>query len=1344
LPLAFARSYSSLSADVSGRLGYGWTDSYGMSLTLGSGSPPSPVTVNQENGTTVAFTWSGSAYTAPPRVMATLVRNGGGSFTFTRHGKDIFEFSSTGKLTAKKDLNGYTTSLSYNGSGQLTTVTEPGGRALTFTYTGAGLIDAMADSTGRTVDYSYDGSSNLTDVVDVRGGHAQYTYDGSHQLLTMRSARFYGDTTTTPSPVTTNVYTSGKVTSQTDPRGKTTTFAYTEFTTTITDPEGNAIVEQYVNGALVGEVRGFGTAQAATTLYTYDPATLGRTSAIDPLGRTSTATFDGDGNQLTATDPLGRTTTWTYNSLRDVTSITDPAGVTTSYTYDGAGNRLTESTPLVGSSPAVNRAVTYTYGDGSHPGDVTAVTDPDGKTSTFAYDGYGNQTSRTDPLGDQTTATFNTRGFRVTVVSPRGNVSGGTPANYTTTYTSNPFGQVLTATDPLSHVTTTTYDADGHVATVVDPTSQTTMNSYDPAGNLVTVTRPDATTRTYTYNGNSQRLTDTDGASHATSWAYNNPAYPKLPTTMTDPLSRVTTYGYDQVGNRITLQQHGGNCAATPKTSCITYAFDAAHQLAGIDYSSSGTPDVTGISYDADGRRAAMTDGTGTTTYSWDSLGRLISSAAPSGTVGYGWNLRGLVTSIVYPNSLGTVTRAYDNAGRLASVTDWLSHTTTSGYDPDSNLTSQINPNGTTNTTSFDRAGQTATISDAPTATPASPFVSFNYGRDNENKLTSVTSTGVPADNHTWGYTSIDQVKTDTAQANNYGYDAADNLTQQANGARQAFDVANQLGSSTSITKLGTGGASNSNASTAAVTLPAGVAANDQILLGATYPGNRTVTTPSGYTLVGTWQTGTTSSHTKMSVFRKTAAGGETSVTVTFSATFAKAVVAIVYRGVSSTTPIDVSSSATSTTNTLVLPSVTTTTAGDQLVGLLGATQGASQAAVWAAPTGMVKQVERSIAATDGAIVDQALGAAGATGTRTATLGTTGKLVGALIALKPASTTYSYDTLGNRTQTAGPTGTAVYSYNQANQLVSVANGTATSYTHNGDGLRVGRTGTLNTTFRWDLSGQIPLLLVDGTTAYIYGAGSQPITQINGTTPLTYHADQLGSTRALTNSAGAVVATYSYDPYGNPTGTTGSVINPFRYAGDYTDTETGFLYLRARHYDPATAEFLQRDPAIAITAEAYGYVGGNPLNVTDPNGENWLSDRVSSATKAAKIAATFVYRNPTLAAGIVAGVACIASVGCGVATAAAASFAIGKSYYDNLVIRNRPGSFIRDTAITLAFVGSGALVSGFGRSIPGWSLAGRASSFFEAPGVGRTVSIYGSLYSSAYGGLIDFLNNRCSD
>jgi RHS repeat-associated protein len=54
-------------------------------------------------------------------------------------------------------------------------------------------------------------------------------------------------------------------------------------------------------------------------------------------------------------------------------------------------------------------------------------------------------------------------------------------------------------------------------------------------------------------------------------------------------------------------------------------------------------------------------------------------------------------------------------------------------------------------------------------------------------------------------------------------------------------------------------------------------------------------------------------------------------------------------------------------------------------------------------------------------------------------------------------------------------------------------------------------------------------------------------------------------------------------------------------GRVVDTETGLICLRARYYDPATAQFLTRDLLVDLTRSAYGYVDDNPLNDTDPLG-----------------------------------------------------------------------------------------------------------------------------------------------
>lgn len=99
----------------------------------------------------------------------------------------------------------------------------------------------------------------------------------------------------------------------------------------------------------------------------------------------------------------------------------------------------------------------------------------------------------------------------------------------------------------------------------------------------------------------------------------------------------------------------------------------------------------------------------------------------------------------------------------------------------------------------------------------------------------------------------------------------------------------------------------------------------------------------------------------------------------------------------------------------------------------------------------------------------------------------------------------------------------------------------------------------------------------------------------------FHQDQLGSTRALTDSAGATAASYTFDAYGNLTSAPPTLTNPFQFAGQYADSESGLQYMRARYYEPATGLFLSLDP-LPNTRQAYQYAGDGPTNRSDPGGD----------------------------------------------------------------------------------------------------------------------------------------------
>ena len=1353
LPLSLTRTYNALLASTNGPFGYGWSSAYTMSLTT---DPSGNVTVHQENGSTLVFNPAGAGvYTAAPRVLATLTKNQNASYTFTRRQRQTYSFSASGQLTSATDLNGYATTLSYNGAGQLTTVTDPAGRTITLAYANNGDVATATDSSGRKVTYTYDGNGNLSGAVDVGGGTWSFTYDSSHHLLTLTDPR---------GGVVTNTYdASARVIKQSDAMSRVTTFDYTSIpgSTKITDPDGNVTVEAYSFGELASETRGYGTAQAATTTYGYDANTLGLVTVTDPNGHTTIASYDANGNRTSLEDPLHRKSTWTFDSLDDMTSMTDPGNVTTTDTYDAHGNLQMTTRPLNGTGSA--RTTSLTYGDPNHPGDVTAVTDPDSKVSTFTYDGNGDLASSSDPLNDKTTFAYDGIGRRTSMVSPNGNAAGGNPMAFTSTYTYNAFGDRLSSTDPLGHITRATHDADRNVATTTDADGNVTTNIYDIDNELTKVSRADGTTLQTGFDADGNAISRTDGGGSITTYAYD--ALNRVIASI-DPLSKKTSYGYDAAGNETTLTDAAGQVT--------TYANDAANELAGINYSDGKTPAVT-LTYTADGQRRSMVDGTGTTTYSYDSLNRLTSMTNGAGqVVGYGYDLKGQLTSLAYPNG-HTVARVYDAAGRLTSVSDWLTHTTTFAYDADGNLTSQAYPNTTTTAMGYNVADQLLSISDAPNATPATPFASFSYTRDPIGQLASTSSTGTSQGNETYGYTKLNQLG--SVNSGTYSYSAADNLTKLTSGATLGYDAANET---TSLSNSAATFSYDSRGNQLTGAAPAGPAAftydqANRLTSYASSTGGASLATGGFHTVAvktdGTvWDWGdnqygelgnnsTTNSLVPVQVsglsgIASVAAGEYHSVALKSDGTvwtwgynskgqlgdhtttnklvpeqvFSGAVA--IAAGADHTLAVKADGTVwawgdnfygelgnNSTTNSSVpvqvsnLINVTALAAqhghsmalksdgtvwgwGDNSYGELGNNSTTNskvpvQASGLTSMTAIAAGSNHSLAVkSDGSVWTWGRNQDGQLGNNTTTNSSVPVQVSGLsgvvsvaggeyhsLAGKSDGTVWAWGhnglgQLGNGTQggnalvpaqvpgigsvsevaAAGSYSLALKSDGTAwgwgdngfgqlgtnsttgslspvqSRMTSVAPPASTAkatYSYNADGLRTAKAvGGGTAQFAWDVFGSNPLLLTDGTSNFIYGPNDIPVEQVNPDGSVSYlYADQLGSTRVLANASGTVTATYTFDAYGNTSTHTGTATTPLLFAAQFQDSESGLYYLRARYYDPATAQFLSRDPlgqvspsALSPTAGAgmlgssrlilqqpYGYANNNPFNATDPSG-----------------------------------------------------------------------------------------------------------------------------------------------
>ncbi len=136
--------------------------------------------------------------------------------------------------------------------------------------------------------------------------------------------------------------------------------------------------------------------------------------------------------------------------------------------------------------------------------------------------------------------------------------------------------------------------------------------------------------------------------------------------------------------------------------------------------------------------------------------------------------------------------------------------------------------------------------------------------------------------------------------------------------------------------------------------------------------------------------------------------------------------------------------------------------------------------------------------------------------------------------------------------------------------------------------------------------------VSGAVTRTYAYGVQRISEdqpISSTwTPSFYGYDGHGNVRFLTNSAGTITDSYTYDVFGMPITTSGTTPNNYLYSGEQYDGTLGAYYLRARYYNPATGRFLSMDPYVGhliqpATLDKYVYAQNDPVDGVDPTGRD---------------------------------------------------------------------------------------------------------------------------------------------
>jgi RHS repeat-associated protein len=99
-------------------------------------------------------------------------------------------------------------------------------------------------------------------------------------------------------------------------------------------------------------------------------------------------------------------------------------------------------------------------------------------------------------------------------------------------------------------------------------------------------------------------------------------------------------------------------------------------------------------------------------------------------------------------------------------------------------------------------------------------------------------------------------------------------------------------------------------------------------------------------------------------------------------------------------------------------------------------------------------------------------------------------------------------------------------------------------------------------------------------------------------------------RARCHSSGGLVSRYRYEPYGQQIGSPSGTPIPWRFAGQYLDTETGLYKMGLRYYDPSTMRWTQKDPLNLFQdpkqGNRYSYAGSDPVNNVDPTGLNYCT------------------------------------------------------------------------------------------------------------------------------------------
>ncbi|MFN8038890.1 MAG: DUF6531 domain-containing protein [Acidimicrobiales bacterium] len=736
----------------------------------------------------------------------------------------------------------------------------------TYRYDGSTLgVASVTDAAGHTVTTSYDTTAGMVSDVarDGIGGHAKAQYN-SYRLATKTTDWNQTDTTLTYG--TTYPW---RLESATTPISGTdsVTVAYGYDTThpgdltTVTDGRSNTWTRHYRADGLVDQISDpMATADVTTVGYdtvgraTWSVAPNGNVSGGTPANYRTATLSDRAGAPLLAVSPVGRGVIDEFGRVDSATSLgsTDTGeawtaqsgtwGISGGAAYLVSGTNAAATVPvasgdgiLVTSVPVAQTGtgVVFRYQDASNYWKLTPDTTGTTWTVTQVVAGATviNATTAAGTCcnpGDAVSVTM--AGTAVKVYVNGAQIWSGTSSSLIGAakvglWAAGTGGGRIAPVgwSKLGGFTATAYDRDGRPWRVTDGNLNTTTNNYDDAGRVHTVTRADGSVLTTDFDAQGNVTHQKDARTPTagdTAYTYD---HLNRVLTVTDPLGRVTTTSYDNAGN---VHTRTSNKPTAAGTYTVTYGYDNANRLTSIGYDAAGpsTPNVA-YSYDDNSNRATMVDGSGKYCYHQDKLNRLTDYAFIAGgttstsctgattTMAWQYDHNDNITQVTYPGSGHNVTKHYDNANRMDWLTDWTSSTHVAfGYDANGQLTSQSRPNNTQAAYTYDTAGAATDIK--WTYNTTTTLGEWAYGRDGNEQVTSLTSTGIGT-NQTFQYSALNQLnKVDAAT---YTYDSADNPTNIGRGAITGYDAANQYTTRTTLNTLTYGWDNDGNRNTLAV-----------------------------------------------------------------------------------------------------------------------------------------------------------------------------------------------------------------------------------------------------------------------------------------------------------------------------------------------------------------------------------------------------------------------------------------------------------------------------------------------------------------------------------------------